>query len=143
MSDKLNFESRSGKIKCNTEEAFAFVTDIRNFERFILAGTVENSRIDRESCSFNVPMLGNVSLKLADKERFTKVIFEGEALNNNDFTLVLNIRVISPSVSEVKVLMTAELNPIMKMIAVKPINQFLEMLINEMEGFSGWKDTME
>jgi len=41
------------------------------------------------------------------------------------------------------VLMTAELNPIMKMIAVKPINQFLEMLINEMEGFSGWKDTME
>ena len=42
--------------------------------------------------------------------------------------------------AEVKVVLTADLNPMMKMIAAKPIGQFLEMLINEMEKFSGWKE---
>ena len=37
--------------------------------------------------------------------------------------------------AEVKVLLNAELNPMMKMIAAKPIEQFLEMLIAEMEKF--------
>jgi hypothetical protein len=31
----------------------------------------------------------------------------------------------------------------MKMIATKPIGQFLEMLIIEMEKFRGWKGTKE
>jgi hypothetical protein len=31
----------------------------------------------------------------------------------------------------------------MKMIASKPISQFLETLINEMESFRGWKETRE
>jgi hypothetical protein len=31
----------------------------------------------------------------------------------------------------------------MKMMAAKPISQFLEMLINEMEKFRDWKNTKE
>ena len=42
-----------------------------------------------------------------------------------------------------KVLLEAELNPVLKMMANKPILQFLEMLIREMENFNGWKNIME
>jgi len=38
MTDLSYFESRTGKLSCNAEEVFAFVTDIRNFERFIPGG---------------------------------------------------------------------------------------------------------
>jgi hypothetical protein len=42
----------------------------------------------------------------------------------------------------VKVTLGADLNPMMKMMAVKPIRQFLEMLIDEMEKFTDWRNTI-
>jgi hypothetical protein len=45
--------------------------------------------------------------------------------------------------AEVKVSLYADLNPILKMMAAKPITLFLETLIKEMEGFRGWKDSIE
>jgi hypothetical protein len=36
------FESRNGEMGCTPEEVFYFMTDLRNFKRFIPAGTVTN-----------------------------------------------------------------------------------------------------
>jgi hypothetical protein len=140
MSDLTHFESRQGKLTCPADEAYNFVTDIRNFEGFIPQGTISNWQADRESCSFIVAMLGTVTFRLSEKEMYTKAVFAGDALKKNDFTLVLNITDNGKNPAEVKVLLSADLNPMMKMIANKPISQFMEMLINEMEKFEGWKD---
>jgi carbon monoxide dehydrogenase subunit G len=143
MTDLSYYKSRTGKLSASAEEVFTFVTDIRNFERFIPDGTITGWKGEKESCSFNVSMLGTVNVKLAEKERFSKVIFEGDALRKNDFSLTLDISDNINSHADVRVLLNADLNPIMKMMAAKPINQFLEMLINEMERFRGWNDTKE
>jgi hypothetical protein len=141
MDDKSYFESRTGKLACSDKEVFAFVTDIRNFERFIPEGTISNWQSEREWCSFNVSMLGTVSFRLSGKEMYNRVAFTGDALKKNDFSLVLNISGDAKDATEVKVLLNAYLNPVMKMIADKPIRQFLEMVVNEMERFNGWKGT--
>jgi hypothetical protein len=140
MADTSYFESRSGKLTCNSAEAFNFVTDIRNFERFAPHGTISNWKADKESCSFNVSVLGTVSLRLVETKRFIKVVYYGDALKKNDFILVLHISDNGKNPAEVKVTLNADLNPIMKMVATKPIEQFLEMLINEMESFRKWND---
>jgi carbon monoxide dehydrogenase subunit G len=141
MDNMSYFESRSGKLTCNPEEAFTFVTDIRNFERFIPNGTINNWHAERDSCSFDVSMVGTVSFRLAEKDKFTRVVFNGDALKKNDFSLVLHISENGNNPADVKVSLSADLNPMMKMVAAKPIGQFLEILINEMESFSGWKAT--
>jgi hypothetical protein len=141
MSDTSYFESRQGKVKCTAEEVFNFVTDIRNFEQFIPQGTINNWNAEKESCSFSVSMIGTVTFRLTEKEEYKKVLFTGDALKKNDFSLTLDISDNDKSLAEVKVLLSADLNPTMKMIATKPIGRFLEMLINEMESFRGWKDT--
>lgn len=143
MADISYFESRSGKLSGSAEEVFAFVTDIRNFERFVPKGTITDWQAEKESCSFSVSVLGTVSLRLAGKEMYNKVIYAGDALKKNDFSLILNISGNADNHAEVKVSLNAELNPMMKMIATKPIGQFLEMLISEMEKFRSWKDTTE
>ena len=130
-------------MTCNAEEIFAFVTDIRNFERFIPVGIISNWNAEKESCSFSVSMLGTVTVRLAEKERYTKVVFSGDALKKNDFLLTLNITDNVSDHAEVRILLNAELNPMMKMMAGKPIKQFLERLINEMESFRDWKSTRE
>jgi carbon monoxide dehydrogenase subunit G len=143
MSSLSYFESRTGKLTCSAEEVFDFVTDIRNFEQFIPKGNINNWKADKESCSFSVSMLGTVSLRLAEKEKCNKVVFMGDALKKNDFSLTLDISDNLNKTVDVKVKLSADLNPMMKMMATKPIGQFLEMLINEMENFRGWKGTKE
>ena len=143
MSNLSYFESRFGKLTCTAEKVFDFVTDIRNFDRFIPKGTINNWHAERESCSFGVSMLGTVSVRLTQKEKYKQVVFNGDALKKNDFELVLQITGNNDNLADVKVVLNAELNPMMKMVAVKPIGQFLEMLIIEMEKFRGWDETKE
>jgi carbon monoxide dehydrogenase subunit G len=141
MDDISHFESRTGNLTCTSKEVFDFVTDIRNFERFMPHGTINNWQAERESCSFNVSMIGTVRFRLTEKEMYNKIVFTGDALRKNDFSLVLHISDNGKNPSAVKVSLNADLNPMLKMMAPKPINQFLEMLINEMESFRSWKDS--
>jgi hypothetical protein len=143
MSELSNFESRSGKLTCNSEEFFAFITDIRNLERFIPKNSISNWYAEKEICSFSVSMLGAVTVRLTQKEKFTKVVFNGDALKKNDFSLTLDFSNGSGNGANIRVMLNADLNPMMRMVAAKPINQFLEMIINEMEKFRDWKDTKE
>ena len=137
------FESRSGKLSCTPEEAFRFVTDLRNFGRFATKATINNWNADKESCSFNISVVGTITVRLAESEKFSFVVFKGDALKKNDFSLKLNISGSVQEKASVKVGLSADLNPIMKMMVSKPIEQFMEMLIKEMESFNDWKNTIE
>ena len=143
MTDLTRFESRTGNLSSTAEECFAFISDIRNFERFIPRESISNWHSDRESCSFSVSILGTVSIRIAQKEEYCKVVFKGDALKKNDFELVLHILDNINKLADVVVVLNADLNPMMKMIAAKPIEQFLEILIKEMENFTGWKEIKE
>jgi len=140
MADISNFESRTGTVTCSAEEAYHFVTDVRNFEQFIPEGSISNLVTGKESCSFNVGGIGNVSFRLTEKREFSRIVFEGDALSKEDFRLILNIFGDGPTPVNVKVSVEAKLNPMIRMIAQKPLTQFLEMLISEMEKFRGWSD---
>lgn len=136
MADLSYFESRSGRPDCTPEEMFGFVTDIRNFQRFIPEGSVVDWEASRDSCSFRVPRMGKVNLRIVQEEKPGLVAYKGNALGNNDFDIVVHIRRNNIDKADVKVSLNAELNPMMKMIASKPIGQFLEMLVDRMENFS-------
>jgi hypothetical protein len=68
------------------------------------------------------------------------VIFSGEALQTNSFSLFLQISGTDSKPAEVRITLNAELNPILKIMAAKPVTIFLEALITEMERFRGWHD---
>ncbi len=80
MNDLSHYESRSGNLSCTSVEVFDFVTDIRNFEQFIPSGKIHNWKAGKETCSFSVSMVGTVTVRIADKEPYNKVIFNGDAL---------------------------------------------------------------
>lgn len=136
MADLSYFESRSGKPDCTPEEMFGFVSDIRNFKHFIPSGSVSDWEANKDHCSFRVPKLGNVKMRIVKEERPGLVAFRGNALGNTDFDILVHILKNASDKADVKVSLNAELNPMMKMIASRPINQFLEMLVDQMESFS-------
>ncbi|HOU02231.1 MAG TPA: hypothetical protein PK719_08455 [Bacteroidales bacterium] len=137
------YESRQGKVDFGAADIYNFVTDIRNFERFIPPDTFTDIKIDRDTCSFRVGMLGEVTIRLKEKFYPDKVIFSGYARQVNDFSLILNIISQEADKSEVKVDLSADMNPFLKMVADEPVRYFLAKLIEEMENFKGWKETYQ
>jgi len=139
MSDFTHYESRAGKAQCSPAEVFDFITDLRNFGRFVQGDTISDWHAEKESCSFRVSMLGTVSVRLLKKSN-TRVIYQGDALSTNDFTIDVSISDEAQESADVRLLLSASLNPIMKMMAEKPVRQFLETLMQEIESFSDWHD---
>ena len=140
MSDISTFESRTGKLTCTPSEIFDFVTDIRNFSQFIPDGaSINKLNIERESCSFNISPLGNVNINLTEKDPHNKVIYNGNVLQSNDFSLILKIKENIAGKAEVHLRLEAHLNPLLKMMATKPIGDFLEKMVEEMEKFKNWR----
>jgi hypothetical protein len=136
MAMSSTFESRTGSLKFSAPEIFAFAGDMRNFNRFVPDGTISNWKAEADNCSFNVAVAGTVTVRIKEKTEFERIVYEGDALKKEDFILTLFINGVDNAT--VKVRLEADLNPVMKMMASKPIEQFLEMLIREMENFNGW-----
>ncbi len=143
MAELSFFESRTGKADFSSGDVYTFVSDIRNFERFIPDGSVTNWQAARDSCTFNVPMLGTVSVRLVDREINKRVGFEGDAMKKNDFSLAVNIIESGIDSCAVKVSLKADINPMLKLMAAKPIAMFLNKLIDEMEKFQDWRNIRE
>lgn len=137
---KSEYKSRVGKLSCSPGEAFYFLTDIRNFKRFVPQGSISNLQVDKDSCSFDVSMLGNVNINIADKKAPEKVTYAGQAANVNDFSLVLDISETDDNKASAKVSLLADMNPFIRAMAEKPIAKLLETLIVEMEKFNDWHD---
>ncbi len=138
MGEITEFTSRKGTISCNAGGVYRFVTNLDNFRQFIPEGTISGWHSDADSCRFEVNSIGSVNIRLTLKQPNSRVVYSGEALQNNSFSIDLDITGTGESSSVASLVLRTETNPLMKMIIAKPASQFLEMMISEMEGFRGW-----
>ena len=138
MENLSKFESRVGKIAGKSEPVFVFLSDMRNFKQFLPEGKVENWSADKDSCSFEISPVGKAKLKIVNKEPFSEVKYQGDGLNNTNFYLWVQLKEVTESDTRVKITIKADLNPMLKMMASKPLNDFLEKLISGMESFEAW-----
>jgi len=138
MSSITRFESRTAKVNHSPEVVYNFATDLRNFRQFIPAGSFNDLDLKQGSCNFRVNTLGKVSVQLREKVMFSKIVFAGNALLQNDFSITIFLHETPDRHSEIKLSFEAEMNPLLKMAASEPVRQFLDTLVKEMEKFDGW-----
>ncbi len=129
MSEISTFESRTGIVQCTSEELYHYLTDMRNFGRFIPQNNISD-----------VSMLGKVNIRIGEMKEFSEVRYSGNAAQINEFSLVVKFLDKGSTQSEVKLSVLASLNPFLKMLAAEPMNKFLETIIAEMEKFRGWNE---
>jgi carbon monoxide dehydrogenase subunit G len=138
MANLSQFSSRTAKLSCSGDDFFSFITDMRNFGQFIPSGSAKGWHADEESCAFTMPPMGEILLKILSKTRASAVSFSGVVLVTTAFTLHVSILDDENSKANVKLLMEADLNPMLKMMASGPIDKFLDTLVTEMENFREW-----
>jgi len=139
MANLSQFSSRLAKLTCSGDEFFTFITDMRNFGQFIPSGSANGWHANEDNCVFTMAPMGEVSLKVLSKTRSSAVSFSGIVLVTTAFTLHVSIHEDENTKADVKLLMEADLNPMLKLMASGPIDRFLDTLVTEMENFREWK----
>lgn len=129
----MKIESRIGKIQAKDERVYQLVSDFNNLKNFALPDTVKDFTADSDSCSFNVEKMGNFSMKIIEREPFKLVKIENGAGMPFSFNLWIQLKSVSDIDTRVKVTLKAELNAMLKMMAKKPLTQFVDSLVDRLE----------
>jgi carbon monoxide dehydrogenase subunit G len=127
------FESRVGKVNTNEAIIYQFVSDFNNLKQFVPADKVNDFESDTDSCHFSVPNLGKVGLRIVERQPTNTIKVSGDGMGNQQFNLWVQLKQVAENDTRIKLTIKADLNPMLKMMAAKPIQQFLDKLVDVFE----------
>ena len=123
----------SDKVTVNkpAKEVYNFLSDFNNFKQ-LMPEQVVNWKSTSDECSFTIQGMATLGMKIVEKkpDTFIKIIKNGSA--PFDFTLSCMIEDLKQQ-RTVKLAFDVDLNPMMKMMATKPLTNFLNILVNKLK----------
>lgn len=130
------FESRIGKVQQSAMVIYQWLSDFRNFSSLVPADKIKNWQATADECHFSVDMVGDTGLKIIDKEegKLIKITTIGD--NPYNFFFWIQLKEVAPYDTRIKLTLQIDLNPMLRMMASKPIQTFLDGLIDHFEKIS-------
>jgi len=130
------YESKIGKIQSSDEKVYTFLSNFNNFSEFLPEDQVQDWKSDENSCSFTIGGMGGVGLEIVERTPFTLIKMTGNGMSQVDFFMWIQLKAVGENDTRVKITMKADLNPMIQMMAAKPLKKFLDMMVDYMENFS-------
>ncbi|MDR2927016.1 MAG: hypothetical protein LBV41_02255 [Cytophagaceae bacterium] len=130
------FESSVKAIPHPVSVIFNFLSDFDHFESLLPNDKVSNWKSAGDTCSFSVSGIGEIGLKIVERE-FPKTIKYGADVQTPvNFFLWVQLKEVSENDTRLKVTLRAELNMMMKMVASAPLKKFVDVLADAMAGYA-------
>jgi carbon monoxide dehydrogenase subunit G len=121
-------EGKPATINNDIQSVYDFLTDFNNYQS-LMPDQITNWKSDKESCSFTIQGMADIKLVFSEKISPSSIKLVPEGKVPFSFSLILNLE--ENGVDTVgKVIVDANLNPMMAMMAKRP----LENLVNVMAG---------
>jgi carbon monoxide dehydrogenase subunit G len=127
------FESRIGKINQPAGTIYRMLSDFRNFSNFVPADKIKNWQATADECRFTVDMVGDTGLKIVEKQEDKLIKITAIGDNPYNFFFWIQLKEVAPYDTRIKLTLKIDLNPMIKMMASKPIQNFLNGLIDQLE----------
>lgn len=122
----MNIESRKVSTSKSSEELFSFLTSLNNYEQLMPENT-EKFEIDGDSFIFGLKGMPEIRLVSKGSTPNTEVIL-GAASSKIPFTLTFKIEN-----SDIQIFFKGDFNPMISMMAKKPLTNFINTLIDNIE----------
>jgi hypothetical protein len=132
---EVRFKSPGVTIPAGKKDVFEFISDLRNFEG-LMPDQVEKWEADRDHCEFTIKGLSTFNMKITDRTE-DKVILESGDKAPVDFVLACELGGDEKG-STASIELVAELSPMIKMMASRPLQNLVNIMAEKLEGhFSG------
>ena len=124
------FESSVKQIPYSQEAVFRNISDLRNLEKVrdrVPEDKVNDFAFDQDTVSLNVAPVGELKLRICDREEPKCVKFE-TVQSPVPFNVWVQVLPVDESNAKMKVTLKAELNPFIKGMVEKPLQDGVEKI---------------
>jgi hypothetical protein len=125
-------ESNIAEINNSSEKIFHFLSDLNNFEK-LMPEQVINWKSDKDSCSFTIKGMTDLSLRISDKTPNSKIIIIPGEKAPFDFSLICQLNEPKANLTIAQIIFNAELSTMMEMLAKNPLQNFVNMLASKLK----------
>lgn len=126
-------ESRIGVIKQSEERIFIFLSDFSNFKNLVPADRVKNWESTSDSCSFTVEGIGQVGLRIIEKEPNKLIKISSDGKKPVPFVVWIQIKEVADKDSRIKITADVEMNPVLSAMVKNPLKSFVDSLVEQAE----------
>ena len=115
-------------IDSSDSKVFAMLSDLRNVEKIkdrIPSDKVKDLKFDQDTVSVNVDPVGDLSLKIIEREPCKTIKFTTDKSPVDSFVWI-QILPVTDEKSKIKVTLKADMNPMIKMM----IGSYMEKFVN-------------
>ena len=126
MSKKI--ESEITVINRPAAAMFTFLNDFNNFSH-LMPEQVINWQATSDTCTFEIKGHATLVMRIIERVPNSKLVMKGEGKIPFDFLLNSNITPVNDNSSRVQLVIVADMNPFISMMAEKPLANFVDMLV--------------
>ena len=128
-------ESDQVTLEQNQQKVFEFLSDFNNFGK-LMPEQVTDWVSDRDTCSFNIKGMASLGMAMESRTPNSQIKIRKNGKAPFDFFLTCEIGDAGNQKSTLKLFFDADLNPFLKMMAEKPLTNFLNLLVNRFRDIS-------
>ncbi len=125
-------ESNKEQIENSAENVFAFLGDFNNFKS-LMPPQVTNWSSTENNCSFTINGMATIGMKITGKTPHSLINISADGKVPFNFTLDVLIEKTGEKTCTGQLVFNADLNPMLKMMAEKPLTNFFNMLAAKMK----------
>jgi hypothetical protein len=125
-------ESEKVEIGNAAENIFTYLSDFNNFEK-LMPPQVTNWTSTADECSFTINGMATIGMKIIEKAPFSKISIISNGKVPFEFKLFVLITEKDRSNCVGQLTFESDMNPMIKMMAEKPLGNFFNMLAQKMK----------
>jgi carbon monoxide dehydrogenase subunit G len=129
----MKIESHTGAIPENEDKIFNFLSDFQNIESMVPKDNLNTWEFTKDSCKLGITGIGQIGLKIVDKEpnKLIKIISDSESAYK--FTLWIQLKQLAEKDTRVKLTLQADLNLFLQAMVKNPLQQFVNTIVDKMK----------
>ncbi|MCX6271246.1 MAG: hypothetical protein NTU44_08530 [Bacteroidetes bacterium] len=124
--------SNSVSILASDEKLFTYLANFNNFQH-LMPPQVSKWQSTGDTCSFNIQGMADISLKITEKLPYHTLIVTAAGGTPVSLNLTWKFEAIDPENTNTRLILDADLNPMMAMMAKAPLNNFVNMLVDKLK----------
>lgn len=122
------FESAVQTIPYSGELVYELLSDFNNFGNVVQNERITDWRSTADTCYFKVEGMGEVGLRIVERNPFQTIKYTAEGKTPFNFYLWVQLNETESLGAELKLTIKADMNPMIKMVAGGPVQKFLDTL---------------
>ncbi|MBK7887654.1 MAG: hypothetical protein IPJ86_10300 [Bacteroidetes bacterium] len=128
-------ESEKVKINKSAAEVFTFLSSFSNIGS-LMPEQVEGFVTEGETCKFTIKGMATLGLKYESKTPNSEVVMTKHEKAPFDLKLICKIEELDSQNADLQLFFDADLNPFLKMMAEKPLANFLNLLVRKYQSMT-------